>query len=75
MENSAKREKRKVHFGMAYGFVVVKHSELPEDQQNYKGRVVFRGNDVKDESGYTAVFSEQGSSSSHLSASNILDTP
>lgn len=74
VELQAQKEGRKVHFGMAYGFVVVKHSELPEDQQIYKGRVVFRGNNVKDESGYTAVFSEQGSSSSHSSASNILDT-
>ena len=39
----------------------------------YKGRVVFGGNQVKDENGLAAVFSEQGSSSSHLTAASLLD--
>ena len=39
-----------------------KHSELPESQRRYKGRVVLRGDVVKDSEGYYAVFSEQGTS-------------
>ena len=50
-----------------------KHSELPPDQRKYKGRVVFRGDQVKDETGYFAVFSEQGSSASHMAAAKTLD--
>ena len=51
----------------------LKHSELEEYLQSYKGRVVFRGDNVKDESGHLAVFSEQGTSASHLSAAKIVD--
>ena len=39
----------------------------------YKGRCVFRGDDVTDETGYHAVFSEQGASASHLQAGNFLN--
>ena len=53
--------------------MVVKHSELPPEHQVEKGRVLFRGNNVQDEAGFAAVFSEQGSSASHLSAANFLD--
>ena len=51
----------------------IKHSELEEKLQIWKGRVVFRGDNVKDESGYLAVFSEQGTSASNLEAAKFLD--
>ena len=52
-----------------------KHSELqrPEEQREYKGRVVLRGDQIRDETGYFAVFSEQGTSASHLAAAKFLD--
>ena len=50
-----------------------KHAELPEHQRSYKGRVVFRGDNIKDEAGYAAVFSEQGTSASHMAAAKLLD--
>ena len=50
-----------------------KHSELPESLRVCKGRVVFRGDQVRDESGFFAVFSEQGTSASHLAAADFLD--
>ena len=34
---------------------------------------MFAGNQLKDEFGFAAVFSEQGSSSSHMCAANFLD--
>ena len=34
---------------------------------------MFQGNNVKDESGFSAVFSEQGTSASHLAAAKFLD--
>ena len=41
--------------------------------QKYKGRVVLRGEIVKDDSGSYAVFTEQGSSASHMTAAEVMD--
>ena len=41
--------------------------------RKYKGRIVLRGDNVKDEEGFYAVFSEQGTSASQLSAAKFLD--
>ena len=41
--------------------------------QKYKGRVVFRGDIVKDDSGAYAVFTEQGSSASQMKAAKVMD--
>jgi len=50
-----------------------KHSQLKGYEKPYKGRVVFRGDAVKDEEGFQAGFSEQGSGSSHLAAAKVLN--
>ena len=62
-----------VHFGDLMRLCHVKHSELAEKYHSFKGRVVFRGDNVRDESGHLAVFSEQGTSASHLAAAKFLD--
>ena len=41
--------------------------------QKYKGRVVLRGDIVKDDSGSCAVVTEQGSSASQMTAAKIMD--
>ena len=41
--------------------------------QKYKGRVVLRGDIVTDDSGSYAVFAEQGSSASQMTAAKIMD--
>ena len=41
--------------------------------QKYKGRVVLRGDIVKDDSGSYAVFIEQGSSASQITAAKVMD--
>ena len=41
--------------------------------QKYKGQVVLRGDIVKDDSGSYAVFTEQGSSASQMTAGTIMD--
>ena len=41
--------------------------------QKYKGHVVLRGDIVKDDSGSYAVFTEQGSSASQMTAAKIMD--
>ena len=51
----------------------MKNAELEAKHQKYKGRVVFRGDIVKDDSGTYAVFTEQGSSASQMTAAKIMD--
>ena len=46
----------------------LKHAELEEWLQLYKGRVVFRGDAVKYQTGHLAVFTEQGASASQMAA-------
>ena len=47
--------------------------ELEPKYQKYKGRVVLRGDIVKDDSGAYAKFTEQGSSSSQMTAAEVTD--
>ena len=51
----------------------LKNAELEAKHQKYKGRVVLRGDIVKDDSGSYAVFTEQGSSASQTTATKIMD--
>ena len=44
-----------------------------QSYQKYKGWVVLRGDTVKDNSGFYAVFTEQGFSASQMTASKIMD--
>ena len=50
----------------------IKNSQIPEAQRTYKGCVVLRGDCIKNDTGYLAVFSEQGTSASHMAASKML---
>ena len=43
------KENKSVHFGYLRQLLFEKHSELPPEKRVYKGRVVFRGDQVKDE--------------------------
>ena len=51
----------------------LKNAELEAKHQKYKGRVVPRGDIVKDDSGSYAVFTEQGSSAFQMTAAKIMD--
>ena len=51
----------------------LKNSDLETKFQTYKGRVVFRGDTVKDDSGSHAVFTEQCSSASQMTAAEVMD--
>ncbi len=50
-----------------------KHSELEAHLRKYKGRVVFRGDQVRDETGFYAVSSEQGTSASYQAGAKFVD--
>ena len=48
-------------------------NDIVSKHQKCKGRVVLRGDIVKDDSGSYAVFTEQGSSASQMTAAKIMD--
>ena len=51
----------------------LKNAELETKHRKYKGRVVLRGDIVKDDSGSYAVFTEQRSSASQMTAAKVMD--
>ena len=63
----------KVHFASLMDIRHLKNAELEAKHQKYKGRVVLRGDIVKDDSGSYAVFIEQGSSASQMTAAKVMD--
>ena len=61
----------KVHFASLMDICHLKNAELEAKHQKYRGRVVLRGDIIKDDSGSYAVFAEQGSSASKMTAAKI----
>ena len=51
----------------------MKNSQLGKEFWTYEGRLVFRGDIVKDENGQFAIFTEQGISASLMSAAKFMD--
>ena len=71
--DEARTKGRKVHFASLMDICHVKNAELETKHQKYKGRVVLQGVIVKDDSGSYAVFTEQGSSASQMTAAKVMD--
>ena len=70
----AKLEGKTLHFfATSMDLCYLMNSELQNKFHRYRGRVVFRGDIVKDDSGNHAVFTEQGASASHMTAAKVLD--
>ena len=61
MIDEARKSGAKVHYVSLMDMCHLKNVELEAKHQKYKGRVVLRGDFVKDDSGSYAVFTEQGS--------------
>ena len=51
----------------------LKNAVLEPKYQQHKGRVVLRDDTVKDDSGSYAVFTDQGSSASQMTAAKVID--
>ena len=62
-----------IHFASLMDLFHLKNSELEPQFQKYKGRVVLRGDSVKNASGSCAVFTEHGSSASQITAAKVMD--
>ena len=73
MIDEARTKGAKVHFASLMDICHLKNAELEAKHQKYKGRVVLRGDIVKDDSGFNAVFTEQGSSASQMTAAKVMD--
>ena len=65
-----KHERRALQFIFASLMDIchLENAELERKHQTFEGRVVLRGDIVKDDSGSYAVFTEQGSSASQMTA-------
>ena len=71
--DEARTKGAKVHFSPLMDVCHLKNAELEAKHQKYKGRVALRGDIVKDDSGSYAVFTEQGSSTSQITAAKVMD--
>ena len=71
--DEARTKGAKVHFASLMDLCYLKNAELETKYQKFKGRVVLRGDIVKDDSGSYAIFTEQGSSASQMTAAKIMD--
>ena len=71
--DEARNRGRTVHFATLMDTCHQKNEELKPQFQNFKGRVVLRGDIVKDDSGSYAVCTEQGSSASQMTAAKVMD--
>ena len=71
----AKRKEIKLHVGRVFDICVEKNHELEESDPNrkFKGRVVFEGCHVKDESNAWAIFSEASSCPATMAAGKMAD--
>ena len=70
--DEARTSGAKVHFASLMDICHLKNAELAAKHQKYRGRVVLRGDIVKDDSGSYAIFTEQGSSASQMTAAKIM---
>ena len=73
MIDEARTKGAKVLFASLMDICHLKNAELEAKHQKYKGRVVLRCDIVKDDSGSYAVFTEQGSSASQMTAAKVMD--
>ena len=69
----ARTKGAEVHFASLMDICDLKNAELGTNHQKNTGRVVLRGDIVKDDSGSYAVFTEQGSSASRVTAAKVMD--
>jgi len=73
VKSQARAQGRTVHFGRVFPLCHKKNAEMSAEHWRYKGRVVFGGNNVDDQNGWGAVFSEQSTSASHHTAGKWVD--
>ncbi len=75
VSSKARVDGSEIHFGFSFGIMVEKGSEysVGDVRRCFKHRVVFRGNDVKDQDWNVALFLEMASTPATLEASRFSD--
>ena len=71
--DEARTKGAQVHFASLVDICHLRNAELETKHQKNKGRVVLRGDIVKDDSGSYAGFTEQGSSASQMTVAKVMD--
>ena len=71
--DEARTKGAKVHFASLMDICHLKNAELETKHQKDIGRVVLRGDIVRDDSGSYAVCTEQESSASKMTAAKVMD--
>ena len=73
--DQARESGEEIHFGYLFGIMVERGSEYPEGDArwHFKYRVVFQGNNVRDQNWDVALFNEMQSTPATLEASKIAD--
>ena len=69
----AQKNNNKVHLASLMDLCHLKNAELEPQFEKYKGRVVLRWDIRQDDSRAHAVFTEQGSSASQMTAAKVMD--
>ena len=67
----AKRTGTTVHIGEGLGICSIKHHEMPEAMQKWKGRFCYRAPTVRDEGGALAIFQEMSSRPTTIVSVNV----
>ena len=68
--NDVRKRNHPIHVGKLMSICSEKFAELSEDQRVLKGRVVYRGDDTRDEYGAAAVFQDLQSNPASIQAAN-----
>ena len=71
--DEARMSGAKVHFATLMDICHLKNAELKAKHQKFQGRIVLRSDIVKEDSGSYAVFAEQRSSASQMTAAKVMD--
>jgi len=66
----ARQSGERIHLGEVMPICSIKHAELEPAKHRYKGRLCFRGDIVKDETGKPAIFQELSASPSNVTDLN-----
>ena len=73
IHQEARTERKTVHFATLMDICHLENAVLESQFQKYIGRVVLRGDIVKDSSGSSTAFTEQGSSASQMTAAKVMN--
>ena len=66
----ARKNNKKIHMGDLLAICSIKYAECEKHLWKYKGRICFRGDNVKDEYGAMAVFQQMSASPTTVNTAN-----